>query len=121
MNRKESNLVFRRKIVKLFEANIPKLQIARQLGTSVQTVRKWIKRHKEDGNLRDRPSPAVKPRKTTRQQDLEIVNSVQTNPFTNAKQIKRELQLEVTTTTIRRRLREAGYKTGLKEKFTRTS
>ncbi|KAL7630239.1 UNVERIFIED_CONTAM: hypothetical protein RMT77_019618 [Armadillidium vulgare] len=119
MNKRESNLVLRGKIIGLYESNIAKLQIARQLGTSVQTVRKWVKRHEEDGNLCDRPSPA-KPRKTTQQQDREIVTCVQTNPFTNAKQIKRELQLEVTTTTIRRRLREAGYhhrKPALKEKL----
>lgn len=45
-------------------------------------------------------------RKTTAQEDRRIVRFVKSKPFSSAKQVKEDLELQVSETTVRRRLRE---------------
>lgn len=60
-------------------------------------------------------SPERRPRSrlTSNQIDEKIRQAVEENPFTNANAIRDELQLNVSTETIRRRLQEAGIYQGL--------
>ena len=111
MNGKCENLVLRSKIVGLFEAGIDEYDIADQLCVNVKTVKKWVKRHKEGGDLRDRPRSGG-PRCTEQQMDREIIREVNANPFTTAKEIQKKLNLACSDDTIRRRLHEAGISLG---------
>ncbi|KAL7646945.1 UNVERIFIED_CONTAM: hypothetical protein RMT77_002202 [Armadillidium vulgare] len=107
MDNHAEKLVLRGKIIAMFESGQNKTQIARNLGIHVSTVRRWIVRHEEEGNLCDRPKPGG-PRKTTLNEDQQIIQETIRNPFTNSRAIKRALELEACDRTIRRRLHENG-------------
>lgn len=81
--------------------------ISEKLGISRKTVSSWLKRWEETGSLKDKHR-AGKPRKTTAAQDEIIEKAVRENPFCNAVAVKEQLGLNVSTVTVRRRLREAG-------------
>ncbi|XP_066980078.1 uncharacterized protein [Macrobrachium rosenbergii] len=82
--------------------------IARDLGLTRNTVRKWCNRWEEEGDLRDH-SRCGGPRKTSAADDQRIVDEVTTrNPLTNAVAIRYALHLGVSSYTVRRRLHESG-------------
>ncbi|KAL7634885.1 UNVERIFIED_CONTAM: hypothetical protein RMT77_015262 [Armadillidium vulgare] len=107
MGRKNENIALRAKIVALFEAGMKKTHICRELGVTLKTVQKWIKRNEEEGDLRDR-SRSGGPRCTTSNEDSKIIENAGRDPFTNAREIQRQLQMNCSDETIRRRLHEAG-------------
>ncbi|KAG7170110.1 Zinc finger protein 257-like 1 [Homarus americanus] len=100
-------LSIRAQIIGLRDGGLSIRAIAHRLGTSTTTVAKWIKRWKKSGNLSNLEG-RHRPRLTTPQQDERIQREAEENPFTNAEAIRKELQLEVSTATVRRRLYEAG-------------
>ncbi|KAL7634907.1 UNVERIFIED_CONTAM: hypothetical protein RMT77_015288 [Armadillidium vulgare] len=95
--------VIRERIISLFESGQNKTEIAKTLGLHIQTVRRWIVRHEKEGNLCDRPKPCG-PRKTTYNEDHQIIQETIENPFADSRAIKRALGLKVSDRTIRRRL-----------------
>src|SRR5678815_5770195 len=107
MDTRAEKLVLRGRILALFESGQSKIQIARDLGIHVSTVRRWVARHEEEGNLCDRPKPG-RPRTTTENEDQGIFHAARRNSFSNSRAIKRELQLEASDRTIRRRLHAYG-------------
>ncbi|KAL7634863.1 UNVERIFIED_CONTAM: hypothetical protein RMT77_015240 [Armadillidium vulgare] len=107
MDLKSGSLTLRANIIDLFNKNKKKSHIARELGISIKTVQKWVKRNEENGDLRDRHRSGA-PRCTTHNEDRDIILGIENNPFTNAREIQRQLQMECSDTTIRRRLHEAG-------------
>ncbi|KAL7643030.1 UNVERIFIED_CONTAM: hypothetical protein RMT77_006319 [Armadillidium vulgare] len=107
MDKKNENIALRAKIVALFETGMKKTHISRELGVTLKTVQKWIKRNEEEGDLRDRPRSGG-PRCTTPHEDNKIIENARRNPFTNAREIQRQLQMNCSDETIRRRFHEAG-------------
>ncbi|KAL7648412.1 UNVERIFIED_CONTAM: hypothetical protein RMT77_000318 [Armadillidium vulgare] len=107
MDNHSEKLVLRGKIISLFESGQNKTKIARNLGIQVSTVRRWIVRYEEEGNLCDRPKPGA-PRKTTLNEEQQIIQETIRNPFTNSRAIKRALQLDASDRTIPRRLHANG-------------
>ncbi|KAL7631854.1 UNVERIFIED_CONTAM: hypothetical protein RMT77_017841 [Armadillidium vulgare] len=107
MDNHSEKLVLRGKIIALFESGQTKTEIARNLGIQVSTGRRWIVRYEAEGNLYDRPKPGA-PRKTTLNEDQQIIQETIRNPFTNGRAIKRALQLDASGRTIRRRLHANG-------------
>lgn len=89
------------------ETGLSVSEIARELGLTRKTVYKWCRRWEEEGDLRDRRRPGG-PRKTTPEDDRRILNEVTANPFTNASDIRDNLELQVSSETVRRRLHTAG-------------
>lgn len=71
-----------------------------------------INRWEESGNLNDRPRGRP-PRCTTPAQDQQITAAAADSPFTNAVAIRDALHLEVSATTVRRRLHSQGIPTVL--------
>lgn len=82
-------------------------QIAREMGVSRPTVRLWLNRNEESGNLRDLPRTG-RPRLITAEDTERILADISEHPFTNAVEVKTRLQVDFSTRTIRRRLNEAG-------------
>ncbi|KAL7648426.1 UNVERIFIED_CONTAM: hypothetical protein RMT77_000332 [Armadillidium vulgare] len=107
MDNHSEKLVLRGKIIALFESEQTKTEKARNLGIKVSTVRRWIVRYEEKGNLCDRLKPGAL-RKTALSEDQQIIQETIRNPFTNSRSIKRALQLDSSDRTIRRRLHANG-------------
>ncbi|KAK3874769.1 hypothetical protein Pcinc_020331 [Petrolisthes cinctipes] len=99
-------------IIGLHNLGVSVRKIAQQLDLSPSTVCRWIKRHKDGAELTDLKRKP-RPRLTSSLIDESIRQAVEENPFTNAHAIRDELQLNVSASTIRRRLQEAGINQGL--------
>ncbi|KAK3883897.1 hypothetical protein Pcinc_011800 [Petrolisthes cinctipes] len=165
MNHHDQHISERSRIVALHDEGLSNRAIAGRLRVSLPTVRKWIRRWQETGNLNDlgkrfnqdvtaqtrkdawdnitqkinaafpesvrgkvdiekkwwstpkdlrvllsydkyRPRP--RSRVTSREEDERIIQAAVTQPFINAAAITTDLGLEVSNTTVRRRLHAAG-------------
>ncbi|KAK3864713.1 hypothetical protein Pcinc_029617 [Petrolisthes cinctipes] len=107
MNHHDQHISERSRIVALHDEGLSNRAIAGRLGVSLPTVRKWIRRWQETGNLNDlerRPRSRV----TSREEDERIIQAAVAQPFINAAAITTDLGLEVSNTTVRRRLHAAG-------------
>ncbi|KAH9645481.1 hypothetical protein HF086_017393, partial [Spodoptera exigua] len=71
------------------------------------TTKLWIQRWEDEGNVQHHKSNG-RPKKTTLAQDDEIIETYQRNPFKRTQEVANAHQ--VSTTTIRRRLKSAGLK-----------
>ncbi len=94
-------------IVTLFKDGQSKPDIANKIGTSLPTVRHWIHHYNEKKNVENEKRSGRK-RKTTTEQDDEILRYADDVKFTTPHQIKTALQLHVSDDTIDRRLIENG-------------
>ncbi len=94
-------------IVALHNDNRSERYIANHLHVSKNTVRKWITHHELFGNVNS-GSRSGRPRCTDEATDTNIAVSARVQQFTSPRQVKRKLQLDVSSRTIDRRLQEAG-------------
>ena len=120
MDNAQSKLTIRGRIVGMKESGLSAAEIARQVGVSLTTVYKWCNRWEAEGDLRDRPRSGA-PRRTTPAEDQQILEEVAENPFTNARAVREELDIEVSDRTVRKRLHAAGIhhrRPAIKEKLT---
>ena len=89
----------------------PYAQIARECNVSPHTVKAVLRRA---NNNPDNPMPVAAPRpgsqKLTPQQIRALIDYQLANPFSNASQTKRELNLDCSVTTISRKLKDARIK-----------
>lgn len=98
----------RQRIVELSLQGWSQREICRLMNRSRAAVSRIIRTYLDHGgSLADRERSG-RPRATDTQTDSLIVACVVVDPFIDAKEIRRELQLDVSLSTIRRRLREAG-------------
>jgi transposase len=100
----------RGKIIGMVEAGVGVTAIARELEVDRSTIYRWIKRYREgDQTLKTRPKSG-RPRCTTRHQDEEVQQYSLDQPLLagGAAVIKRQLRMDCSSSTIRRRLHEAG-------------
>ncbi|KAF9420498.1 hypothetical protein HW555_003248 [Spodoptera exigua] len=97
----------RHRIVSLYEDNKTIKEISDQLGISRNTTKLWVQRWGDEGNVQHHKSNG-RPKKTTLAQDDEIIETYQRNPFKRTQEVANAHQ--VSTTTIRRRLKSAGLK-----------
>lgn len=75
-----ADLLQRGIIIGRYQANQSISQITREMGISRNTVKKWIKRHEEEGDVSTR-SRSGRPRTTTRAQDASLVAAATAAPF----------------------------------------
>lgn len=107
MAQHHDKIALRGQIIGLKLAGLSDADIYRQLGITSKTVKKWWRRWEEEGNLEDRRRSGA-PRKTTPDVDQRILEAATSHPMTNAVAIRDDLQLEISSDTVRRRLKEAG-------------
>lgn len=96
-------------IIALSEERVTQKEIARRVRCSQSCVSKIIKRNKEQG------SPSVqarsgRPRKTTKAMDRRIVRECQKNRQSTSTEIRNQLLVPVSTSTVRRRLIAVGLR-----------
>ena len=82
--------------------------IARSMGVARNTVKLWIAREEESGDMQNLPRSGW-PRKTTVAEDDRIMDYVKTHPLTNAVDAKAQLRLDnVSAQTVRWWWHDAG-------------
>ncbi|KMQ82692.1 paired box protein and transposase domain containing protein [Lasius niger] len=105
--------------------DVTEREIARKLSVAPSTVHFWIRRidggdgcgdgDDERDSLDDRPKTG-RPRKTDGSMDEQIKALITQNPFLSANEIRATLGLPCKVQTVRNRLREAGFKSGVPAK-----
>jgi len=100
-------LVQRAAAVVLEKQGLPRGEIAQQAGTSLPTVRRWVRRYEVTGDVKDAPRSG-RPRSTDEATDTALAFVSHVEPFATPRNLKRKLQLDVSVDTIDRRLKEAG-------------
>lgn len=73
-------VALRGRIVGLFQGGLSIREISRQVGVSPSTVLKWTARHENGEPLTDKPRSG-RPRSTTLEEDLQMVNAAILNPI----------------------------------------
>lgn len=99
------DIVQRWAIVILHTLNYNNTEIQHMIGCSKNTVSHWIDQYADDGDVED-AYRSGRPRITDDELDMKILKYTQEKIFTSPRQIKRTLQLQVSSSTIRRRLDE---------------
>src|SRR5258705_13711667 len=99
----------RHKILQLRDEGFSISGISRETGFTRKTVRLWLTRYDAEGHLDVRHGPD-RPRATTEAEDASIVARAKETPLTTATSIKHSLELNVSSVTVRKRLKEAGLK-----------
>jgi len=104
---KRLSTVERSAVVVLHKQGNTKQQIGQQIAVSQPTVRHWIERYDETGEVKDEPRSG-RPRMTDEAMDTAIVGAAYVeNNFCTPRGLKRKYQFEPSARTIDRRLREA--------------
>uniref|UniRef100_A0A8C5Q2J1 Transposase Tc1-like domain-containing protein n=1 Tax=Leptobrachium leishanense TaxID=445787 RepID=A0A8C5Q2J1_9ANUR len=112
MRSKELSLSVKQAIIRLKKQNKPIREIARTLGVAKTTVWNILKKKERTGELSNTKRPGS-PRKTIVADDRRILSLVKKTPFTTVGQIKNTLQevdVCVSKSTIKRRLRQSEYR-----------
>ena len=100
---KNISLEVRHSIKVLYEMKYSHGDIAKHLDVSKSAVTRALQRNKETGTLKDRKRTG-RPKVTSRRQDMLIGRYVKKNPFASSKEIKTNLNLNVSRRLIRHRL-----------------
>lgn len=96
----------RLKIVELYGRGMNNNQIATELGIHASTVKRWVDRYINDGNI-DPLSRPGRPRSTSVEQDTDIIARFEAEPFVSSSQVSRECYFGGRN-VIQRRLKEVG-------------
>ncbi|KAK4302568.1 hypothetical protein Pmani_025344 [Petrolisthes manimaculis] len=107
--RQGDKVALRGRIVGMRESGLSTCDIAEEVGVHRTTVYRWLKRWDEEGNLRDHSKPG-RARKTTAEEDRRIREYFETHPFSNAIAAREHLQLDLSAETIRKRMKEMGFR-----------
>ncbi|KAM7310368.1 hypothetical protein ISCGN_007276 [Ixodes scapularis] len=101
-------LAERRNIIELSIQGVSQRQISNRTGRSLGAVNRIIQAYRdEDGRIEDAHRRG-RPRSSSEEVDQLIVAAVVVDPFQNAREIKDALQIDLSESSIRRRLQEAG-------------
>lgn len=87
-------------------------KIAKRLKLSISCVKHWIRVYRETGDVEEKKSPG-RPRKTSQQEDQELVKLMENNKESSLKNFSQQLKTKgysLSYSTIRRRLIEEGLK-----------
>lgn len=95
------------RIIALYEDGYSISAISRALGYSKSTVHLWVKRMGDEGHVNCRRRSG-RPRSTTEVEDQSILRCCDEDPFRTSTEIKNILKLNVSRSTIRRRLNKEG-------------
>jgi transposase len=112
MRAKEVANDMRKKIIAYHEKKIGLTKIHEKTNVAISTIKKIIEKWKKSGVIVNLPRSGRKKCTTTRQDRL-IIQHMERNPRLSVPKLEAELktnyQLEVSKTTIRKRLNKAGY------------
>lgn len=106
--RKEVPLQMRKLIIEDRQNGLSLRQIAQKYSISKTCVEKLCNKFAESHQISNLPGRGRK-RATTKREDTLIVRQIKVKPNTSSTEIKDQLNLNVSTKTIRRRLHETGF------------
>ncbi|CAG5090518.1 Similar to Transposable element Tcb1 transposase (Caenorhabditis briggsae) [Cotesia congregata] len=114
MDNKSELIHQRTKIISLYVAGYKKSEIVKETGCQLNTVSKWIKKYSEFGKdgLIDNRCKNKRKRKTTRDEDEELYRAAKENNFNSCKSFADRANLNISQSTISRRLKEKGLVNG---------
>lgn len=84
-------------------------EISRSLGISRKTVKRWLRRYEEEGDVKTRARPG-RPRVTSPEDDRRLLEAANMNSQRTAVTLTREAGMRCHVVTTRRRLREGGLR-----------
>jgi len=96
-------------ILGMFFVGTPIQHIADEMDCTRRSIYLWVNRFLETNDILRKKGTGIK-RKTTPQEDTQILQLVDENPFISLSQIKTKLNLITCRYTISKRLKEAGLK-----------
>lgn len=103
----DPKLVRRGRIIEMRSRGLSPTEIANELGVSRETVYRWLQRWDGEGDIQDRPRSGA-PKKTTEEEDKAIREATAVNHLKTCVGIKQDLQLDISTRTVRNRLHREG-------------
>ncbi len=92
-------------IVLFYYLGIALREIAFAFNCDERSAQRWIYRYETTGNVKDKPRSG-RPRKTTRDEDIDIVAASKADHFRTAVEILKSSQFDITVWTVRNRLNE---------------
>lgn len=97
----------RKRIVKLTEEGYTQSEVARIMKVNTSTVSRTCKNFEERGHCKNAVKTGRK-KKTSEHLDRLILREVKKNCFASASEVKQNLNLNISTQTVRRRFKNAG-------------
>lgn len=100
----------RGQIIGMHSAGMPQHEICNRIGCNRKTVSLWIRRHAEGGTnaLVDHRKKNKRPLKTTPEEDVELCEYVEDNPFTTIPEALETTGIPICVNTARSRLKSVG-------------
>ncbi|KAH9374999.1 hypothetical protein HPB48_021775 [Haemaphysalis longicornis] len=98
----------RLKIIGMSMSGLAQKKIAQETGVAKASVGRIIRAYRDEARIADAPRCLTK--KTTEEEDLQIVSCVCHNPFITAGEIRAVLGINISNELIRQRLREPGIR-----------
>ena len=115
MTRTRYGAAFKLKIIELFNNGKSQISIANQLNINKSIVSRLLKKYKATGKVEE-TNIGGRPRKTCERTDQKIVRLVKKNPFISSKYIANELDLDISSSTVRKRLLEKNLRSFMPSK-----
>jgi transposase len=107
MARNIYNSAFRKKIIDDYKSGLKQCQLSIKYNIDKSIVSRVISKYRRFGTLETQHAGG-RPRKTNQFTDRRIVKFVKVNPFASARDTIRHLELDVSESTVKRRLLLAG-------------
>lgn len=115
MTRTRYGKAFKLKIIELFNKGKSQINIAKQLNINKSIVSRLISKYKATGKVEE-PNTGGRPRKTTERTDQRIARLVKKTPFILSKNIVYQLKLNISSSTVRKRLLEKNLRSFMPSK-----
>jgi len=109
METKQMSVQVRNLIIKNRNKGLSNREIGQKYSVSEAVVRKNWKKYQEIGTVADKYGRKRK-RKTNPVEDRRIIREMKINPTVTSRVIRKNVQLNISERTVRRRLRDAGLR-----------
>lgn len=106
---------FKLKIVELFNKGQTQASIARNLSINKSIVSRLIKKYKSTGTVEE-ANRGGRPRKTSHRTDRKIIRLIKKKPFISSKDVVGELNLNISSSTVRKRSLENNFRSFMPSK-----
>lgn len=104
----------RTKIITMWMSGSKKIEIIKETGYSLSKINKWIKRYEDEGEkgLVDKRKSNKRPRKTTLDDDKKLYRAAKSDNFNSSASFAVTNDLNISSDTVKRRLKEQGLVNG---------
>lgn len=100
---------FKMKIINFFKNGESQISIAKRLKINKSIISQLIKKYKSTGSVKTTKSGG-RPRKTNLRTDKQIIRLMKKNPFLSSKKVVEELNLNISSSAVKKRTLENGLR-----------